>query len=395
MAITTVRYTKDFLLSFSSVSKKPKFTNEIEGVSYNIINQIKYNGKDYKKKDFRKNKHRIINIVVKDLTKSKLTGLLNKIDKNNMLYMTRRICNTIKFANDENIVDKMVSLFSYKILLEKYYSDLYADICQEIKINGNCDIEIREEFIIKLIENILDIISNINESSETFEEEKYKFINIIHFLGEMYIRNIVSLKQLKLTLNILKYEKGDIGIELICHLIFICGKNMENNEMIELDNLFDFLHEIIINGFCCKRIKFLLNDMFSLRNKGWVGNKHRSFENFAKKTYLDVTDIKTLVTLYINKKMTIIELEPSIIKLGIFTVFDNIFNEILDKSSKDRENFVELILFFYKKSPTHIFKNKIEKILKTVTDNINDIKIDIPYIEFYIEEITKKLNEGY
>jgi len=72
-----------------------------------------------------------------------------------------------------------------------------------------------------------------------------------------------------------------------------------------------------------------------------------------------------------------------------------LINEILDKSSKDRENFVELILFFYKKSPTHIFKNKIEKILKTVTDNINDIKIDIPYIEFYIEEITKKLNEGY
>jgi translation initiation factor 4G len=187
-----------------------------------------------------------------DLSKDKIISdvksILNKISPEKYDILLKKLFQ-IDLDNKE-VIEKVINEIYKKAIFEPVYSHMYAKLCKDIYNH------IRKRNF-KYIFNLCH-----QEYKNKSEERKRENISNIIFIGELSKFNIISKNQINSLLKDL-LTIDPLNIELLCNLLKIIGFKIKNPD------LFEKLEIIKNNKNINIRYRFMIMDIFDLKNNGW------------------------------------------------------------------------------------------------------------------------------
>ena len=223
--------------------------------------------------------------------------ILNKLTPENLKTLTTEF----KKLNVENInqMKIMSSLIYKKALEDPTYAETYTFLCLQLvdlkvqvsegKWEGfpnQLSRECKNELLVKYQEldiptRQLTLASGYSETvledlEYTRNKQKTRKIRNANFIGYLYRSRIIKAANVNYAIGVLLKEANDVSIEILCSLLFICGKSMseELDFQIKMARHFQVLEQIKDSGTISKRIKFRIEDLLKFKKEGYQSKSH-------------------------------------------------------------------------------------------------------------------------
>jgi hypothetical protein len=234
--------------------------------------------------------------VLKDIPRSdklirQLNSILNKLTPEKFDILVDQVL-LLDISNAALLRDCVHAVFE-KALAEPNFSPVYAEFCVKLSIrlpsfNDQPDDPAQLQSFKRLLLNQCQAEfeqeeedSNDNELSpeeliDRTLKRKRRTLGTIRFIGELFIRGLLASSIMK---NCIVLLLGDVNnpieedSEVLCKLLSTVGEKLQNNKANQqfLDETFNNLNSLkTSSGALSSRIRFMLQDVVELRERGWV-----------------------------------------------------------------------------------------------------------------------------
>ena len=223
-------------------------------------------------------------------------SILNKLTPEKFDVLTQRVLD-INIETLEMLEQVVLNVFE-KALMEPNFSPTYAEFCvqlagklpvfpQELEDGNETTISFKklvlskcqEEFECQTSDAQKEKIEGLSDSDRSTELFKLKRRNLAthRFIGELYVRNMVSAPIIRECINILfgDVEKPvDEDVEALCKLLTTVGHVLDDSEEHAsfCDECFERLSTVKKN-LSSARYRFMIDDVVDLRKEKWVNNR--------------------------------------------------------------------------------------------------------------------------
>jgi hypothetical protein len=323
-----------------------------------------------------------------DLFKKKINGVLNKISLDNyeeLKNMVKNIGNNISIDRYDDM-DYFVERIVNKALDDPFYSHVYGKLLKDIcKYKWFCNNpnNIMDCTYISFYEILLYKIKQLyDEIFDSINTNKVKCVNTIELVNQLYLNNLLSETIYISCLYGLLNNPTELNIELVCKMLLKSGPQINSKNLNPIMNRIDLIYNSNTNN---SRLKYLLLDVIELNQDGW-NSKETSVvvdDDLDEKIYniLDeyilnenIEDILYILEPYTNDKLSkVIEL---CIKYS--------FNFATDKQQSMCLLTCEII------KNRQLVKNDIITVIKTLINNLDDLRIDSPKCDIVLNDFINK-----
>ena len=181
--------------------------------------------------------------------------------------------------DNQNLVSRIIKLIFNKVIDEPHFSEIYADLCKSLADKVYCEgaISFKRE-ILTQCQNEFESKPQESVEAQSNSIKKRKSLGNIRFIGELYIKDVVSINIVLQCINILFHSiektKEGIHIECLCKLMTTVGEKFDNQQnKIKIDSYFEILQSIYDNKENEFRYRFMILDLIDLRKNDWVSRK--------------------------------------------------------------------------------------------------------------------------
>eukprot|EP00834_Sanchytrium_tribonematis_P003370 NODE_128_length_17019_cov_0.764480.p1 type:complete len:930 gc:universal NODE_128_length_17019_cov_0.764480:9526-12315(+) len=230
---------------------------------------------------------------------SKLTGLFNKLTKENYDGVSSQICDSICENVSDEKIGCFVNIIFQKAIIEQHFVQIYADCCKSLfdKLSQK-DQKLSKKLFEKLAQTCQsnfesrpkwsELQKKIEDAGKTqgqdiSEEEmnviymKKRALGNIQFVGALFSVGIISGKIIFTILIISMKDNIEDDIELAISLINSCGVYMESFVQSNLDKdfrvrysqIFGRLKDVSQNKAISSRVRFMCMDILDQKRKGF------------------------------------------------------------------------------------------------------------------------------
>ena len=220
--------------------------------------------------------------------------ILNKISWTTLDKLTARFMEVTNLQENQVVRQAIIKLLVEKAQMEPHFANMYAQICaiiaKQVKtFKKELLAECQKEFEIDVDHKIANACRQgkqqpgTNTDTDTLppamdpEEMEYHsllirkaYIGHMKFLGELYLRDVVKLSIMMYCLDeLLKDETHEDSLECFAHLMTTTGQKLDdhakqNDKNFDWNKVVDLRQSTKISN----RIKFLLQDLLDLRERG-------------------------------------------------------------------------------------------------------------------------------
>jgi hypothetical protein len=312
--------------------------------------------------------------------------------------------------------DFLYNIIYERIIYEYEYIEVYIKLIIKMRGTEGGEIERLMDMFYEKFETSISKFNGLTEeecSEEDNVSEKKKYIKVVLFIGHLYNKNIVEYKYLSKFLDILKKSDNIVYIELLCKMIYISHIKLNfkvmslgmNPETVR-DMLADIIKKRQQDVEKNTRIYYEMQNVIELQRKKWMNADFKKLiDNSLKGTIKGTKEKKKVIAKVSETVYSFRENNgPSTVKISIDDLKIRYNNNTLDVNmsySLTEENLQELLdelldecidqdgvqikkLSKYCES----IKDRRETVLKsikTMENNIDELRMDIPDIETRIK----------
>lgn len=204
-------------------------------------------------------------------------GHLNKMSPANFDRLSEKFLDIAKKDDDlSGILKILINKIFEQALHQPSFCHIYANLCQIIHRN-------MKSFRRYLLMKCQDEFERDDETPDLEGEEltiyqfksKKRTLGNIKFIGELYKNDILVEPVMYECLNRLLRKQtpenpDEENIEALCDLMVNIGSSLDTEKNQEkIDNYFDDLRNIQKGGKVTARIRFMIEDLYDLRNNHW------------------------------------------------------------------------------------------------------------------------------
>lgn len=220
------------------------------------------------------------------------TALLNKLTESNFerLYSQLLSCDISTTRQLENLIN---GIFQKVTSFGKSFLPMYVELCCRLKSHFEKNPIEGASFRRVLVESCqhafeetfqarpeMDDNLSYDEKYEIESRFKNRMLNNLRFIGELLVRKFLTGKLLLAISEALLSAGDDSSIEAACTLLTVCGMEFDKEtweNYPRLNTVFERLHEKSKDKELPKRLLFVIEDLITLRKKGWAGVKMSTF----------------------------------------------------------------------------------------------------------------------
>eukprot|EP01120_Amphizonella_sp_Union-15-10_P002716 TRINITY_DN13018_c0_g1_i1.p1 TRINITY_DN13018_c0_g1~~TRINITY_DN13018_c0_g1_i1.p1 ORF type:complete len:283 (-),score=49.64 TRINITY_DN13018_c0_g1_i1:48-833(-) len=208
--------------------------------------------------------------------------LLNKLSHSNFFDLREQIQTLCLESNEQNIT-KVAFLIVERALREPLYCPLYCALCSFLSTQLR---HFRREFLNRIQQEFQSlkvpkyVASPTMTEQEIFEihcKNKTRCMCVVRFIGELFLHGLISLKIIEFSLTTLfdpNCEHVDVqGLEFACLLLKLTGRELSQKNNPFLRNYLTGLENVVALGVQPRTV-FMIQDVFDLRDCGWVKRKN-------------------------------------------------------------------------------------------------------------------------
>lgn len=217
------------------------------------------------------------------LAKTRL--ILNKISWTTLDRLTDQLVEISQLETNAEVMAAVIHLLIQKSQMEHHFGPMYAQLCARIakqhkpfkkELLSQC----QKEFEIDTAHKIAQATEGVTDKEEIEYHSmliRKHYVGHIKFLGELYMRDVVKLAIMTYCLDeLLKDTEHEENLECFAHLMTTMGEKLDvhakqNNKPFDWDKVFELRESPSISN----RIKFLLQDLLELKNRGWVSRRKK------------------------------------------------------------------------------------------------------------------------
>ncbi|KAL3916581.1 MAG: hypothetical protein SGILL_005111 [Bacillariaceae sp.] len=206
--------------------------------------------------------------------------ILNKISWTTLDRLTIKFMEETNLKENESIRKECIAMLIKKAQTEQHFGPMYAQLCLIIgkqfkPFKKELLVQCQKEFELDTDHKIAKAVEGITDPEEIQYHTdliRKAYLGHMTFLGELYLRDVVKLAVMIYCLEeLLKDETHDDSIECFAHLMTTMGQKLDNHA-IQNKKPFDWDTVIALRNSktMSNRIKFLLQDLLELRERGWI-----------------------------------------------------------------------------------------------------------------------------
>lgn len=204
--------------------------------------------------------------------------ILNKISWTTLDKLVVQFMEITKLTENEVVRHAIIKLLVEKAQMEPHFADMYSQICaiiaKQVKtFKKELLAECQKEFEIDLDQQIAIACQGRTDPDEIEYHSlliRKAYMGHMKFLGELYLRDVVKLSIMMYCLDeLLKDETHEDSLECFAHLMTTTGDKLDEHAR-QNDKHFDWQKVIDLRQSTkiSNRIKFLLQDLLDLRERG-------------------------------------------------------------------------------------------------------------------------------
>lgn len=220
-----------------------------------------------------------------EVAANKALLILNKISWTTMDRLTKRLVDETNLVEDQEIRKEIISTLINKAQTEQHFGPMYAQLCsiisKDLKPFKKALLEqCQGEFETDTADKIALATKTTDGTTMNDDEVQYHsmlirkaYVGHIKFLGELYLRDVVKLTVMTYCLDeLLKDESNEENLECFAHLMTTMGEKLVGHSKKKNNKSFDWGPVIALKKSknISNRIKFLLQDLLELKDRGWV-----------------------------------------------------------------------------------------------------------------------------
>lgn len=222
--------------------------------------------------------------------------ILNKISWTTMDKLTKRLVDETNLIENQEIRKSIIATLISKAQSEQHFGPMYAQLCSIISkefkpFKKELLEQCQGEFETDTAEKIAIATQPTGDTPLDQEEIEYRsmlirraYVGHIKFLGELYLRDVVKLSVMTYCLEeLLKDETNEENLECFAHLMTTMGEKLVGHSKKKNSKPFDWEPVMLLSksSKISNRIKFLLQDLLELKDRGKHTQKSRDTINFA------------------------------------------------------------------------------------------------------------------
>ena len=247
----------------------------------------------------------------KELAFRKVKGILNKLTPENRSSLKMQMVDVMEQAmkkvddkERQEVLKEIVAIVYEEAVAVKDFTTVYADLCMDLSRHNVQALQVTtgsEPFRKALITTCQhEYTEAIKKQEQDIPDEvekgrlRKRALNNIHFVGELYKRQLLTEKIIHSVLkNLLLDNKNldDERLEKVVKLLETVGRSLEKEskdpKKEDMQRYFETLHEIRMNKGTA-RLGFLIQDLIDLRNNGWDSRKVNSKMGGGPQTLQDI-----------------------------------------------------------------------------------------------------------
>lgn len=319
------------------------------------------------------------NINFLEETKLKLISLLNKLSEKNFDLIVNKI---IKLnIQNEKYLETLTNVVYEKCISEKTFIKLYVNVAKKIMNKWASFDDNKISFIQILIGKCHTCYiqwNNVNDNN------KRNIINNFCLIGELFNSNIISYKIISECIYELlncDQQNKNWGLELLCNLLIIVGKNYEKVNYHDLNKC---LNKLQNENNISSKIKFLIMDVLDLHKNNWNTSEHKIISSNQKLLPDDklYKNIENILLEYLNI-LDIIEVQEYYFEYNSpnkETIFCNVLvNMYIETTIENKEYLIKLIEHLLNNN--YISNKCLNLCFSKVIINKKEYAIDFPNID--------------
>jgi len=206
--------------------------------------------------------------------------ILNKISWTTLDKLTVKFMEQTNLQEKESIRHACIEMLIRKAQTEQHFGPMYAQLCAIIskqfkpfkkELLAHCQAEFETDTAHKIAKATKGITDPEEIEYHSLLIRK-AYIGHIKFLGELYLRDVVKLAIMMYCLDeLLKDETDEENLECFSHLMTTMGEKLDGHAK-QNNKPFDWgkVRELRNSSKISNRIKFLLQDLLELKDRGWV-----------------------------------------------------------------------------------------------------------------------------
>ena len=208
-------------------------------------------------------------------------SILNKLSKDNFEPLSEKLF--IMDNNNKSLVQNVIKVIFQKAINEPHFGEVYPSLCKKLSDKNYCiakdceaidSINFKREILTECQKEFEKEKTNIDDKAE-----KRKSLGNIKFIGELFIKGVISYSIVFKCIDILVVNIQGIdcvvikneNIECICKLIKTTGKFLDTEDYkTRLEHYIDILDDISKDTSNDFRSRFMIKDVLDLKNNKWV-----------------------------------------------------------------------------------------------------------------------------
>jgi len=222
-----------------------------------------------------------------------IRATLNKLTEANF----EKLCSTLvsEFEYDNETMDKLVE-FVFERATAFNYPDLYAQLCKKLH-KEFCDKNLKKEFRVSLIAKCEECFYKMEEPMEGDEfmdaefKRRRRLLGNIKFIGLLYKQGMLRAQIMFECFDELIKNICDEALETCCKLFMECAQLLVKKHKDKVQEYFEKITSFRNDGRFSKRILFLVEDIFDMKEKLMVPLEPR-VEVQPKRTKVKFADEK-------------------------------------------------------------------------------------------------------
>jgi len=211
--------------------------------------------------------------------------ILNKISWTTMDRLTKQLVDETNLVENHKFRKEIISILIGKAQTEQHFGPMYAQLCSIISkefkpFKKDLLEQCQGEFETDTADKIALATKTTDGTPMDHEAVQYHsmlirkaYVGHIKFLGELYLRDVVKLSVMTYCLDeLLKDESNEENLECFSHLMTTMGEKLVGHSKKKNNKPFDWGPVIVLSKSAniSNRIKFLFQDLFELKDRGWV-----------------------------------------------------------------------------------------------------------------------------
>ncbi|KAG7354711.1 MIF4G domain containing protein [Nitzschia inconspicua] len=206
--------------------------------------------------------------------------ILNKISWTTLDRLTVTFMEQTNLQENESMRHKVIDILIKKAQTEHHFGAMYAQLCAIIskqfkQFKKDLLAQCQKEFELDTAHKIDMATKGMTDPEEIDYHStliRKSYIGHIIFLGELYLRDVVKLSIMMYCLDeLLRDDTDEESLECFAHLMTTMGEKLDTHAK-QNGKPFDWekIRQLRNSSKISSRIKFLLQDLLELKERGWV-----------------------------------------------------------------------------------------------------------------------------